>query len=279
MMRRDPVAWRRAGLMICRVVTTTIAAGLACACNLGSAATTDAAISDDAAVATVDGTPIAAAELRMFVAQARGGVVEQFSARYGARVDGRFWSTRFGGERPADLLRDAALALAVRSKLVQILMRDHGLLDDVSLRGQRTRLARENLRRREALQTGQPIYGPQQYGEREYIDYVISNGVIALKERLPGLAGDDAELAKDYEATKNSSCQHVEHGGEVGPSTSAARTRARAPTLQGCPPFAQVKRMLQYRHIERAFDALVHDLVARADVQIDRRVYDRVSVE
>ncbi|MNG35315.1 hypothetical protein D3C84_1220210 [compost metagenome] len=46
------------------------------------------------------------------------------------------------------------------------------------------RLREENERRKALLQTGSPIYGPTQYSEWSFYDYIHSNLVIKLKEKL-----------------------------------------------------------------------------------------------
>lgn len=185
-------------------VTIAVAGLLGCGCEPSSAASRIGGISNEAVVASVNGEPIVVAELLTAAAHARAGVLADFRARYGARIDGGFWTARFGGERPIDALKPKALELAIRRKVEQLLMKQEGILPDASYRGYLALLASENQRRREALRTGVPIYGPEQYSEQDYLEYLISNGTIALEERLPGLVAGDAELLREYEAVKSS---------------------------------------------------------------------------
>jgi len=340
-------------------------AGLECACAATGVVPGAGDISSETVVASVNGEPIVVAELLIGASHERAGVIADFSARHGARVDDRFWTTRFGGERPIDILKRRALELAVKRKLEQLLMKDHAVLQDPSYHAYLARLAGENARRSEALRTGQPIYGPEQYGEREYLEYLMSNGVIALKEQLPGLAGSELELRHEYEAVKTSmfdrgrqirvevaqreypagardhdqakqaaraamaavaarvrrgdtlaaAVQHVagvvltetafgdapDRAIAVGPR-DVVRQAARSLGLYaysdvldsgqslvvvhciaveslGYLSFEDTRRYLQHRHIERAFEARVQDLIERAAVKLDRRVYERVAVK
>jgi hypothetical protein len=144
-----------------------------------------APVSDDDLVASVNGEPIAVAELARAIDHVRAGVTAP-------------------GSRPFDAIKKAALDDAVRTKLEQVRMREQGQVTDVSYRGFRTRWQQENARRREAMQRGEPVYGPVEYGEQDYFEYSLDNGVIALKEHLPGLAPTESELHHDYDALRES---------------------------------------------------------------------------
>jgi hypothetical protein len=339
-------------------------ARLGCACETSSAGSSIGGISNETTVASVNGESIVVAELLIAASHARGGIVADFSTRYGARVDEGFWTARFGGERPIDALKRKALELAIQRKAEQLLMKQQGILPDASYHGYLALLASENRRRREALRTGLPIYGPQQYGEQDYLEYLISNGIIELEARLPGLAAGDAELRREYEALKPSMfgrgrrrridvaqreylvgegdrdrareaakaammavAERVRHGDALATAVQhTAGVRIAETELDDTPErdlgagagdalkraarsldadaygdvmdtghswammhclgvesprylsFEEARPRVQHRHIERAFEAHVQDLIDRAVIEIDRSVYEQVVV-
>jgi hypothetical protein len=343
----------------------SVAVCVACACSKGATAASTPDTPTEAIVASVNGEPILVAELQVAAGHVRARVAADFTARYGVAANGAFWTTPLGTERPVDVLKQQALAVAVERKVEQLLMRDQGILPDVSHREYLAALDRENARRREALERGEPIYGPQQYGEQEYLEYLISNGIVALKQRLFGLAASDAELRRDYDAVKVSTfsrgrrvrvevvqqdySRDARQDGRARQAAAAAMSRiqtqvrdgvtltataARNPGVAlselvvedgprtvnrfgardlvqeaalkldlhgyshildtghslaivhcvaieplGYRSFEEVRAQLQYQHIDRALHARVQQLVDRADVRIDRSVYDGVVVQ
>jgi hypothetical protein len=138
--------------------------------SCSSSRVSDSSSSSDArfvTIATVDGEPVTAAELEL----ATG------SLRVVAKSD----------------VRDSGLRLAIRRKVQQLVMRELGLVSDVSYRGFLLDLSRENERRRTAIAMGERIYGPQELHERTYFEYVLSIGAIRLKERATTLVPSKRE--------------------------------------------------------------------------------------
>jgi hypothetical protein len=175
-----------------------------CECNASLAtdrARVDPLSASEDVIAFVNSEPIAIAEFMHAVRAERGHVTNYFQKKYGALIGRDSWHRQFGSEQPADVLKKRALDAAVRIKIEQMLMRDRGWLRDVSYSAFLADFARENLRRRT---TSLPIAGPQQYGEDAYFEYLVSNGVIKLKEQLPNLTASSEELRMEYERLKES---------------------------------------------------------------------------
>jgi hypothetical protein len=155
-------------------------------------------------VAIVEGEPIVVPEFLSAIAHERAGVAVDFSARLRASPGDQSWMARSGQQRATDVLRKKAIDYAITVKLEQIAMRTRGITQDVSYYGFLKQWEQENLRRRDALRFGLPIYGPQQYGRQEYYQYLLSNGLVALRRLFLNPTDSDAGLRQDYESLKDS---------------------------------------------------------------------------
>lgn len=152
-------------------------------------------IKPDAIVATVNGEPINVKEFRQRLAEDRAGIYDYFKKKYDAENNADFWTTEHNGEIPIVKARENALKGLTRIKIQQILMKQKGLISDISYEGFLQELKNENKRRQKAVRNKSPIFGPLQYGEREYFSYLFSNNVLQLKEIMANneyKTGDDA---------------------------------------------------------------------------------------
>jgi hypothetical protein len=152
-------------------------------------------------VAKVDGEPISARLFERRLMRNRAAAYRYFGQKYGVSDSADFWTTPHDGETPLEWLKQRTLDECVRIVIEQTLARKHGVLSDVSYSAFLQALERENERRRRALAAGEPIYGPQQYGEDEYFNYLFANMVIELKRRLSAaeFAASDDVLRQRYE--------------------------------------------------------------------------------
>jgi hypothetical protein len=156
-------------------------------------------------VAKVDGEPLSARLFERRLTRSRAAAYRYFGQKYNVSDSADFWTTPHDGETPLDWLKVRTLDECVRILVEQKLARDHGVLADASYLAFLQRLERENQRRREAVAAGEPIYGPQQYGEDEYFSYSFTNMVIELKRRLAAdeFAASDDVLRQRYEQSKD----------------------------------------------------------------------------
>lgn len=135
-------------------------------------------------VASVDGEPISVAEFRQSVLKNRAMVASHFNREFGAQDSRDFWTTSFNGEIPLEKLKKTSLDQCIRRKVEQMVCREHGLVSDITYAAFEKRLEAENARRKQAVATGQVIYGPVQYSPTVYYDYLVSNMVLHLKQKL-----------------------------------------------------------------------------------------------
>ncbi len=134
-------------------------------------------LSPFAVVATVNGDPVTAGELRREMARGSG---------------------------PTETIRSRALKSLAEIKVQQALFRAKGIARDTGYAESLRQWEQENERRANAHQAGQPVYGPVTFEEDQYFRYRFDTDVAQLKERLTGheLPADDGRLRKYFEAVK-----------------------------------------------------------------------------
>lgn len=199
-------------------------------------------------VAYVDGEPIYEAELQRSMAQQRHAVAMHYYHTYGMEEMPGFWDNGYGEDRapesPIKHLRMKALQSAVGLKLQQMLARDKGLVDEISYPAFIANWKSENERRKEAVKQNEAIYGPLQYTEEAYFEYVTANMQLQLEGRLAGqeIPLSEALLEQYYEAWKEEYYKgagavqvykiRISYLGENGSADSAKREAALA-MMQG----------------------------------------------
>lgn len=163
-------------------------------------------IDENTTVAKVNNEQISFREFNKFMAENRAETMNYFRKTYGSDVnDKEFWEKRFGEEIPIEVLKQRTLDQLTRIKVQQVLAREKGLVEDISYTGFLKLLKDENKKRREALARNEVIYGPQQYGEKEFFHYRFSNMVTDLKKVLEKdeLSIDNEKLKIYYEEIKS----------------------------------------------------------------------------
>lgn len=162
-------------------------------------------IAPGAAVATVNGTPVAFAELRRALIEERAGVFAYFKQKYNVNDTPDYWTTVHNGEQPFSVLCQRALAKLVRQKVQEQAMHDHGLWESFGYDAFSKALLAENERRKLARAHGEPIYGPVQYAEHAYYHYLFSNARLRFKQVLAGgeWKPSDAEIEQSYDKNKS----------------------------------------------------------------------------
>ncbi|MCD9026108.1 hypothetical protein [Cohnella silvisoli] len=135
-------------------------------------------------VASVNGEPIRYGEFAMIMERKRSEAVRYFYDKYGAEDIAEYWTTAFGKETPIEWLKSAALDETARIKVQQIIARDEGVVKRIDYSDFRNDWIQENELRHKAEEKKELIYGPLQYDENVYYEYVFSNTVLQVKEKL-----------------------------------------------------------------------------------------------
>ncbi|XID93958.1 hypothetical protein ACF3MZ_05400 [Paenibacillaceae bacterium WGS1546] len=158
-------------------------------------------------VAEWDGEPIAYGELAWMMARLRSGVVQAFRERYGVEYADGFWTTAFDGrETPETVLKHMALQELGSYKAEQKLAKRYGVIEDGSYQALYAAFIRENQARQAAVDNNEPVYGPIQYTEFNYLDYIRHNMNLRTEEAIARNSEppDEQTLKAFYDKVKSS---------------------------------------------------------------------------
>ncbi|MGC6174232.1 hypothetical protein [Lacrimispora sp. 38-1] len=87
------------------------------------------------------------------------------------------------------------------AKIEQQMLKDYGIIEDISFSTFQEKVKEENARREQAVMAGEKIYGPEKYDARVYYDYIYSEAKQRLiKQILVNQISE--ELVQDF-AKKN----------------------------------------------------------------------------
>ncbi|NQX68765.1 peptidyl-prolyl cis-trans isomerase [Paenibacillus alba] len=111
----------------------------------------------------------------------------------------------YSGETPTDEWKQKALDDSVSIKMQQIIAQENGVWSDISYSSFLQQWKRENERRQQAIQNKQVVFGPTQYSEDGYFEYMLSNANIAVKKKMQEQEAGLADgLKAFYERKKDS---------------------------------------------------------------------------
>lgn len=150
----------------------------------------------------VDGVPITLTEFNRAVRKNRAYVVNYFYKKYNVQQSEKFWTTAINGEIPRDMLIKIAQEECTNIKMQQIVAQEKGILKDISYQGFLQELKNENIRREEAIKNKQVVYGPSQYSEDAYFDYLLFNAKLSIKKDMQERISE-GELKQFYDAKKD----------------------------------------------------------------------------
>lgn len=140
-------------------------------------------------VAMVGETPIAVGELQLFYEHNRTDTYIYFTEKYQMEITDDFWETSYEGEVPREVCIRTALKQLKQIKIEQKLMLDYGLVanQDIAYEGFYRYYESERERRAKASNKEEPIYGVTDFKVKEYYDYVHSNRLIQLGDKVKDL--------------------------------------------------------------------------------------------
>jgi hypothetical protein len=161
---------------------------------------------DTALVATVNGETVTQREFMLQSGLLRPLVINDFRISGGAEYSSDFWSRKIDGKTPMEVLKRRTLDTLVKIKVQQIRAKKAGIVTDISYSGFLASLKTENDRRLNAKNSGKVIYGPVQYTEEVYYNYLFSNMVNRLKDYLAEQVFrlTDEMLMETYDKEKDS---------------------------------------------------------------------------
>lgn len=161
---------------------------------------------DSAIIAYIDNEKVTVREFRHHAQIEKAQVIRFFRNGYGLEYSDGFWNHSIGDTTPLGYLKKSTLDKIYRIKLQQLAARKQGIQVDISFDNFLLALGRENERRRFIKESGGVIYGPVIYTETVYFNYLFSNMVNQLKNKLSEAEFNisESELMDYYEAMKDS---------------------------------------------------------------------------
>lgn len=161
-----------------------------------------------------------------------------------------------GTVKPGQALEKRTLDRLTVVKVQQQMMLEAGVLEDAGYEAFLEDWRRENQRRRQALERGEALYGPESYTEEQYYTLRLDKGLLALADKLAAgeLKVTDEERQAAYQGTD--AFLFEEDG-----------TRK---------PLEEVRAVLDKRLVEEKFEKKTAALAAKAAVTVHRDTLDKV---
>ncbi|OZB98359.1 hypothetical protein CJP46_04170 [Paenibacillus sp. XY044] len=205
-------------------------------------------------IATVNGVPIHINEFRRAMTATKAGVISYFHEKYDADLSPAFWTTAYGGEIPLEMIKKRALEASVNIKIQQIIAQEQGVLEDIDDDSFVQSLQRENKRRQTAINHHQVVFGPAQYSEEAYFEYVMTNAVVSVKNDLMAheWKPDEQQLKRFYESQKSARPED--------------------------PAFDAVRDQVVKDYIDHKYEGYVRERVSEAKVVLNQEQYDSLPM-
>lgn len=160
---------------------------------------------EEAVVLTIDDYPVTVSEFQVFLQNNKALTAGYFKRMYDADYGDDFWTSTYGGENPLHYAKRQTIEDVKKLKVEQIVMKEHGIIEDLSYRAFLKKLAEENDGRQRKIRNNEPVYGPKTYGANEFYSYTQSINYQRLVETLvqqERTSLTDAELKPLYEQVK-----------------------------------------------------------------------------
>ncbi|MDA3731818.1 hypothetical protein PBV87_10045 [Niameybacter massiliensis] len=140
-------------------------------------------------------------EINFIVSNMKSSVISQVQGRYGLTYDENFWNTKVGDTTPRKILEEKVIETLVRNTVIEELLSAEDLLQYDSFEAFNELLVNVNEMRKKAVANKEVIYGPVEYSQFDYYNYLMANNLIALRERYRMSKKVDItdEILKAYE--------------------------------------------------------------------------------
>jgi hypothetical protein len=217
---------------------------------------------NDSSIAVLNGEQISIKLLRHFVQKNRASVINQFAQKYKVTDYSDFWYSSYGDKQvPAEILKNNSLQDCIKTTVQLILAKKKGVIKDISYEGFLTKLRESNISRRQAVIEKKTIYGPVEFNEFTYYDYLFSLTVLELKKHLTGNELDTTEKnLKDY-YEKNKQKMYVKKGSLISY------------------PFENVYTNVRSDYIDYQYDNLINEITKTAKIKVNNALYNKIRIE
>jgi hypothetical protein len=137
----------------------------------------------DKTVFTIDEYEVTDDEFNHILQNMKALTVNYFKEKYNVDYSKNFWKSSYGGKNPSEYAKQEAMDYLLKIKTEQIIMKENGIIEDLSYEAINKHLKAENERRKKELENKRPIYGPVQYNITEYYSYHQNINRQALVEK------------------------------------------------------------------------------------------------
>lgn len=244
----------------CRLhVLSWIMIGLVLITAMRSAAAVSASeMPDDTVVAKINGLPVQMREFMLMVNKNRSEVFSYFKQTYNAEDSETFWTDQFEGESPSELVKQYAIDELKETKTEQALAIEYGIIENADYDKFFAEWKAENERRKTAKANNEVIFGPVEYRELDYFNYVHSNMEVELKKKLRETEFDfsESDYLSYYE--NNQKLFETEDGKSI--------------------PIEEVKEAIKSNLTDQYYDQFIAQEIENATVEIVEGVYDLIKV-
>lgn len=152
-------------------------------------------------VAYVNGCAVTLEEYSQYAYDSISLVSAQFSRDYGADPNAEdFWTTPCEGKTPMDVLKEQADEKMRAQKGMQVTALEEGLVteEEISWQGQLDAMERENEARRNKIENGGVVYGPQELSLAQFLSYWQSSVDQRTEDYFYQQAEPEAGELEDY---------------------------------------------------------------------------------
>lgn len=155
-------------------------------------------------IALIQDDLIALGEFKLFFYDNKAKIMSEYKEYHDVDLDGDLWWEDFNGKVPGEQVVALTLDQIFRIKYEQSIQRSSGIVEDISYERFLSDLTEENEERQYKLDSGIVIYGPMQYDEKVYFQYVHQVRMIELNKILSDkIKVSEEELTYYYEDHKN----------------------------------------------------------------------------
>ncbi len=153
----------------------------------------------------INGEPVTAEELTLYVSRNRALVADYFRQTYGAEYSEGFWSASYSGEIPLFKLNERVKEQFIRTKVELLFAKRASVEENIGYGHFLERLKVEGERRVAAVKRNEAVYGPTRLDAQSYyfhelslirkatIEAMLVDGILSVSE---------TELKEQYEAFK-----------------------------------------------------------------------------
>lgn len=198
-------------------------------------------------IAWVNGHPISVSEFEHWMLLQRAGVQNYFYVRYKVADSEDFWEKQIEGETPLIMLKEKALEKAVRCKVQQIVSLEKGLVEHIDFDRMMLEMRKENLDRKNKINSGEVVYGAKQYTERTFFAHEFDKMLIQLKAAL-----SKREL-------------------------KASEEQLQALVKNENYPLEENRGFYQLQYAEKYYDGFIDSLVNTVDVKLNKQNWNSVK--